>query len=121
MDVRNKLIGLVYKSIFICIAIFIIVVFLKDFYLNYLYALLFYPLNRCVEFVLTFFVCFWPFIAPIIILLRAVWFTIKNILLADVSFSKEYFFFFVVAQLIMAGIIFVSAISSIVTNIKDLI
>lgn len=121
MDVRNKLVGLVYKSVFICIAIFIIIVFLKDFYLNYLFALLFYPLNRCVEFILTFFVCFWPFIAPIIILLKAVWFTIKNILLADVTFSKEYFFFFVVAQLIMAGIIFVSAISSIVTNIKDLI
>ena len=107
-DVRDELVRLVYKTVFICIAVFIIAVFVKDFYLNYLFGLLFYPLNKYIKFVLTFFICFWPFI-------------IKNILLADVTFSKEYFFFFAVAQIIMAILIIVATISSILTNTKDLL
>ena len=110
-----------YKTVFICIAVFIIAVFVKDYYLNYLFGLLFYPLNKYIKFVLTFFICFWPFISAIMILLRATWFIIKNILLADVTFSKEYFFFFAVAQIIMAILIIVATISSILTNTKDLL
>lgn len=120
-DVRDELVRLVYKTVFICIAVFIIAVFVKDFYLNYLFGLLFYPLNKYIKFVLTFFICFWPFISAIMILLRATWFIIKNILLADVTFSKEYFFFFAVAQIIMAILIIVATISSILTNTKDLL
>lgn len=120
-DVRDELVRLVYKTVFICIAVFIIAVFVKDFYLNYLFGLLFYPLNNYIKFVLTFFICFWPFISAIMILLRATWFIIKNILLADVTFSKEYFFFFAVAQIIMAILIIVATISSIFTNTKDLL
>lgn len=120
-DVRDELVKLVYKTVFICIAVFIIAVFVKDFYLNYLFGLLFYPLNKYIKFVLTFFICFWPFISAIMILLRATWFIIKNILLADVTFSKEYFFFFAVAQIIMAILIIVATISSILTNTKDLL
>ena len=120
-DVRDKLVRLVYKTVFICIAVFIIAVFVKDFYLNYLFGLLFYPLNKYIKFVLTFFICFWPFISAIMILLRTTWFIIKNILLADVTFSKEYFFFFAVAQIIMAILIIVATISSILTNTKDLL
>ena len=120
-DVRDELVRLVYKTVFICIAVFIIAVFVKDFYLNYLFGLLFYPLNKYIKFVLTFFICFWPFISAIMILLRATWFIIKNILLADVTFSKEYFFFFAVAQIIMAVLIIVATISSIFTNTKDLL
>ena len=120
-DVRDELVRLVYKTVFICIAVFIIAVFVKDFYLNYLFGLLFYPLNKYIKFVLTFFICFWPFISAIMILLRATWFIIKNILLADVTFSKEYFFFFTVAQIIMAILIIVATISSIFTNTKDLL
>ena len=120
-DVRDELVRLVYKTVFICIAVFIIAVFVKDFYLNYLFGLLFYPLNKYIKFVLTFFICFWPFISAIMILLRATWFIIKNILLADVTFSKEYFFFFAVAQMIMAILIIVATISSIFTNTKDLL
>ena len=120
-DVRDELVRLVYKTVFICIAVFIIAVFVKDFYLNYLFGLLFYPLNKYIKFVLTFFICFWPFISAIMILLRATWFHIKNILLADVTFSKEYFFFFAVAQIIMAILIIVATISSIFTNTKDLL
>ena len=120
-DVRDELVRLVYKTVFICIAVFIIAVFVKDFYLNYLFGLLFYPLNKYIKFVLTFFICFWPFISAIMILLRANWFIIKNILLADVTFSKEYFFFFAVAQIIMAILIIVATISSILTNTKDLL
>ena len=33
-DVRDELVRLVYKTVFICIAVFIIAVFVKDFYLN---------------------------------------------------------------------------------------
>lgn len=120
-DVRDELVRLVYKTVFICIAVFIIAVFVKDYYLNYLFGLLFYPLNKYIKFVLTFFICFWPFISAIMILLRATWFIIKNILLADVTFSKEYFFFFAVAQIIMAILIIVATISSILTNTKDLL
>ena len=120
-DVRDELVRLVYKTVFICIAVFIIAVFVKDFYLNYLFGLLFYPLNKYIKFVLTFFICFWPFISAIMILLRATWFIIKNILLADVTFSKEYFFFFAVAQIIMAILIIVATISSIFTNTIDLL
>ena len=120
-DVRDELVRLVYKTVFICIAVFIIAVFVKDFYLNYLFGLLFYPLNKYIKFVLTFFICFWPFISAIMILLRATWFIIKNILLADVTFSTEYFFFFAVAQIIMAILIIVATISSIFTNTKDLL
>ena len=120
-DVRDELVKLVYKTVFICIAVFIIAVFVKDYYLNYLFGLLFYPLNKYIKFVLTFFICFWPFISAIMILLRATWFIIKNILLADVTFSKEYFFFFAVAQIIMAILIIVATISSILTNTKDLL
>ena len=120
-DVRDELVRLVYKTVFICIAVFIIAVFVKDFYLNYLFGLLFYPLNKYIKFVLTFFICFWPFISAIMILLIATWFIIKNILLADVTFSKEYFFFFAVAQIIMAILIIVATISSIFTNTKDLL
>ena len=120
-DVRDELVRLVYKTVFICIAVFIIAVFVKDFYLNYLFGLLFYPLNKYIKFVLTFFICFWPFISAIMILLRATWVIIKNILLADVTFSKEYFFFFAVAQIIMAILIIVATISSIFTNTKDLL
>ncbi len=120
-DVRDELVRLVYKTVFICIAVFIIAVFVKDFYLNYLFGLLFYPLNKYIKFVLTFFICFWPFISAIMILLRATWFIIKNILLADVTFSKEYFFFFAVAQIIMAILIIVATIFSIFTNTKDLL
>ena len=120
-DVRDELVRLVYKTVFICIAVFIIVVFVKDYYLNYLFGLLFYPLNKYIKFVLTFFICFWPFISAIMILLRAIWFIIKNILLADETFSKEYFFFFAVAQIIMAILIIVATISSILTNTKDLL
>ena len=120
-DVRDELVRLVYKTVFICIAVFIIAVFVKDYYLNYLFGLLFYPLNKYIKFVLTFFICFWPFISAIMILLRAIWFIIKNILLADVTFSKEYFFFFAVAQIIMAILIIVATISSIFTNTKDLL
>ena len=120
-DVRDELVRLVYKTVFICIAVFIIAVFVKDYYLNYLFGLLFYPLNKYIKFVLTFFICFWPFISAIMILLRATWFIIKNILLADVIFSKEYFFFFAVAQIIMAILIIVATISSILTNTKDLL
>ena len=120
-DVRDELVRLVYKTVFICIAVFIIAVFVKDYYLNYLFGLLFYPLNKYIKFVLTFFICFWPFISAIMILLRATWFIIKNILLADVTFSKEYFFFFAVAQIIMAILIIVATISSIFTNTKDLL
>ena len=120
-DVRDELVRLVYKTVFICIAVFIIAVFVKDFYLNYLFGLLFYPLNKYIKFVLTFFICFWPFISAIMILLRATWFIIKNILLVDVTFSKEYFFFFAVAQIIMAILIIVATISSIFTNTKDLL
>ena len=120
-DVRDELVRLVYKTVFICIAVFIIVVFVKDFYLNYMFGLLFYPLNKYIKFVLTFFICFWPFISAIMILLRTTWFIIKNILLADVTFSKEYFFFFAVAQIIMAILIIVATISSILTNTKDLL
>lgn len=120
-DVRDELVRLVYKTVFICIAVFIIAVFVKDYYLNYLFGLLFYPLNKYIKFVLTFFICFWPFISAIMILLRATWFIIKNILLADVTFSKEYFFFFAVAQIIMAILIIVETISSILTNTKDLL
>ena len=120
-DVRDELVKLVYKTVFICIAVFIIAVFVKDYYLNYLFGLLFYPLNKYIKFVLTFFICFWPFISAIMILLRATWFFIKNILLADVTFSKEYFFFFAVAQIIMAILIIVATISSILTNTKDLL
>ena len=120
-DVRDELVNLVYKTVFICIAVFIIAVFVKDYYLNYLFGLLFYPLNKYIKFVLTFFICFWPFISAIMILLRATWFIIKNILLADVTFSKEYFFFFAVAQIIMAILIIVATISSILTNTKDLL
>ena len=78
-DVRDELVKLVYKTVFICIAVFIIAVFVKDYYLNYLFGLLFYPLNKYIKFVLTFFICFWPFISAIMILLRATWFIIKNI------------------------------------------
>ena len=53
-DVRDELVRLVYKTVFICIAVFIIAVFVKDFYLNYLFGLLFYPLNKYIKFVLTF-------------------------------------------------------------------
>ena len=120
-DVRDELVRLVYKTVFICIAVFIIAVFVKDYYLNYLFGLLFYPLNKYIKFVLTFFICFWPFISAIMILLRATWFIIKNIVLADVTFSKEYFFFFAVAQIIMAILIIVATISSILTNTKDLL
>ena len=120
-DVRDELVKLVYKTVFICIAVFIIAVFVKDYYLNYLFGLLFYPLNKYIKFVLTFFICFWPFISAIMILLIATWFIIKNILLADVTFSKEYFFFFAVAQIIMAILIIVATISSILTNTKDLL
>ena len=120
-DVRDELVRLVYKTVFISIAVFIIAVFVKDYYLNYLFGLLFYPLNKYIKFVLTFFICFWPFISAIMILLRATWFIIKNILLADVTFSKEYFFFFAVAQIIMAILIIVATISSILTNTKDLL
>ena len=120
-DVRDELVRLVYKTVFICIAVFIIAVFVKDYYLNYLFGLLFYPLNKYIKFVLTFFICFWPVISAIMILLRATWFIIKNILLADVTFSKEYFFFFAVAQIIMAILIIVATISSILTNTKDLL
>ena len=120
-DVRDELVKLVYKTVFICVAVFIIAVFVKDYYLNYLFGLLFYPLNKYIKFVLTFFICFWPFISAIMILLRATWFIIKNILLADVTFSKEYFFFFAVAQIIMAILIIVATISSILTNTKDLL
>lgn len=120
-DVRDELVRLVYKTVFICIAVFIIAVFVKDYYLNYLFGLLFYPLNKYIKFVNTFFICFWPFISAIMILLRATWFIIKNILLADVTFSKEYFFFFAVAQIIMAILIIVATISSILTNTKDLL
>ena len=120
-DVRDELVRLVYKTVFICIAVFIIAVFVKDFYLNYMFGLLFYPLNKYIKFVLTFFICFWPFISAIMILLRTTWFIIKNILLADVTFSKEYFFFFAVAQVIMAILIIVATISSILTNTKDLL
>ena len=120
-DVRDELVRLVYKTVFICIAVFIIAVFVKDFYLNYLFGLLFYPLNKYIKFVLTFFICFWPFISAIMILLRTTWFIIKNILLADVTFSKEYFFFFAVAQIIMAILIIVATISSILTNTKNLL
>ena len=120
-DVRDELVRLVYKTVFICIAVFIIAVFVKDYYLNYLFGLLFYPLNKYIKFVLTFFICFWPFISAIMILLRATWFIIKNILLADVTFSKEYFFFFAVAKIIMAILIIVATISSILTNTKDLL
>ena len=120
-DVRDELVRLVYKTVFICIAVFIIAVFVKDYYLNYLFGLLFYPLNKYIKFVLTFFICFWPFISAIMILLRATWFIIKNILLADVTFSKEYFFFFAVAQIIMAILIIVATISSTLTNTKDLL
>lgn len=120
-DVRDELVRLVYKTVFICIAVFIIAVFVKDYYLNYLFGLLFYPLNKYIKFVLTFFICFWPFISAIMILLRATWFIIKNILLADVTFSKEYFFFFAVTQIIMAILIIVATISSILTNTKDLL
>ena len=120
-DVRDELVRLVYKTVFICIAVFIIAVFVKDFYLNYLFGLLFYPLNKYIKFVLTFFICFWPFISAIMILLRATWVIIKNILLADVTFSKEYFFVFAVAQIIMAILIIVATISSIFTNTKDLL
>ena len=120
-DVRDELVRLVYKTVFICIAVFIIAVFVKDFYLNYLFGLLFYPLNKYIKFVFTFFICFWPFISAIMILLRATWFIIKNILLVDVTFSKEYFFFFAVAQIIMAILIIVATISSIFTNTKDLL
>ena len=120
-DVRDELVKLVYKTVFICIAVFIIAVFVKAYYLNYLFGLLFYPLNKYIKFVLTFFICFWPFISAIMILLRATWFIIKNILLADVTFSKEYFFFFAVAQIIMAILIIVATISSILTNTKDLL
>ena len=120
-DVRDELVRLVYKTVFICISVFIIAVFVKDYYLNYLFGLLFYPLNKYIKFVLTFFICFWPFISAIMILLRATWFIIKNILLADVTFSKEYFFFFAVAQIIMAILIIVATISSIFTNTKDLL
>ena len=120
-DVRDELVRLVYKTVFLCIAVFIIAVFVKDFYLNYLFGLLFYPLNKYIKFVLTFFICFWPFISAIMILLRATWFIIKNILLADVTFSKEYFFFFAVAQIIMAILIIVATISSILTNTKNLL
>ena len=120
-DVRDELVKLVYKTVFICIAVFIIAVFVKDFYLNYLFGLLFYPLNKYIKFVLTFFICFWPFISAIMILLRATWFIIKNILLADVTFSKEYFFFFAVAQIIMVILIIVATISSILTNTKNLL
>ena len=120
-DVRDELVRLVYKTVFICIAVFIIAVFVKDFYLNYMFGLLFYPLNKYIKFVLTFFICFWPFISAIMILLRTTWFIIKNILLADVTFSKEYFFFFAVAQIIMAILIIVATISSILTNTKDLL
>ena len=120
-DARDELVRLVYKTVFICIAVFIIAVFVKDFYLKYLFGLLFYPLNKYIKFVLTFFICFWPFISAIMILLRATWFIIKNILLADVTFSKEYFFFFAVAQIIMAILIIVATISSIFTNTKDLL
>lgn len=120
-DVRDELVKLVYKTVFICIAVFIIAVFVKDYYLNYLFGLLFYPLNKYIKFVLTFFICFWPFISAIMILLRATWFIIKNILLADVTFSKEYFFFFAVAQIIMAILIIVATISSTLTNTKDLL
>ena len=120
-DVRDELVRLVYKTVFICIAVFIIAVFVKDFYLNYLFGLLFYPLNKYIKFVLTFFICFWPFISAIMILLRITWFIIKNILLADVTFSKEYFFFFAVAQIIMAILIIVATISSILTNTKNLL
>ena len=120
-DVRDELVRLVYKTVFICIAVFIIAVFVKDFYLNYMFGLLFYPLNKYIKFVLTFFICFWPFISAIMILLRITWFIIKNILLADVTFSKEYFFFFAVAQVIMAILIIVATISSILTNTKDLL
>ena len=120
-DVRDELVRLVYKTVFIFIDVFIIAVFLKYYYLNYFFCLLFYPLNKYIKFVLTFFICFWPFISAIMILLRATWFIIKNILLADVTFSKEYFFFFAVAQIIMAILIIVATISSILTNTKDLL
>ena len=120
-DVRDELVRLVYKTVFICIAVFIIAVFVKDFYLNYLFGLLFYPLNKYIKFVLTFFICFWPFISAIMILLRATWFIIKNILLADVTLSKEYYFFFVVVQIVMIIFLTVGTISVAITNITTLL
>ena len=45
-DVRDELVKFVYKPVFICIAVFIFAVFVKDYYLNYLFGLLFYPLNK---------------------------------------------------------------------------
>ena len=48
-DVRDELVKLVYKTVFICIAVFIIAVFVKDYYLNYLFGLLFYPLNKYIN------------------------------------------------------------------------
>ena len=120
-DVRDELVRLVYKTVFICIAVFIIAVFVKDFYLNYLFGLLFYPLNKYIKFVLTFFICFWPFISAIMILLRATWFIIKNILLTDVTLSKEYYFFFVVVQIVMIIFLTVGTISVAITNITTLL
>ena len=120
-DVRDELVRLVYKTVFICIAVFIIAVFVKDFYLNYMFGLLFYPLNKYIKFVLTFFICFWPFISAIMILLRATWFIIKNILLADVTLSKEYYFFFVVVQIVMIIFLTVGTISVAITNITTLL
>lgn len=92
-DVRDELVRLVYKTVFICIAVFIIAVFVKDYYLNYLFGLLFYPLNKYIKFVLTFFICFWPFISAIMILLRATWFIIKYIISRCNIFKKNTFSF----------------------------
>ena len=120
-DVRDELVRLVYKTVFICIAAFIIAVFVKDFYLNYLFDLLFYPLNKSVKFVLTFFICFWPFISVIITLLKGVLFIVKNVLLTDVTLSKEYYFFFVVVQIVMIIFLTVGTISVAITNITTLL
>ncbi|RHW04303.1 hypothetical protein DXA90_05295, partial [Clostridiaceae bacterium OF09-1] len=57
-DVRDELVRLVYKTVFICIAVFIIAVFVKDFYLNYLFGLLFYPLNNYIKICTHFFYMF---------------------------------------------------------------
>lgn len=120
-DVKDELVHLVFKTSFQCAAVFVIAVAIRDLYSKYLFDLLFAPLNECVRIIISLFICLWPFISVIITLSKGVLFTVKNILLADVTLSKEYYFFFIIIQIVMIILLIVGTISVAITNITTLL
>ena len=120
-DVRDELVHLVFKISFRCAAVFVIAVAIRDLYSKYIFDLLFDALNESVRRMISLFICLWPFISVIITLLKGVLFIVKNILLTDVTLSKEYYFFFVVVQIVMIIFLTVGTISVAITNITTLL